>query len=646
MKKNNAAHDLPAKAALWLAGALTLIMALHVTHLPAWILALFAAAAAWRWLIETRRIALPSRWLLAPLTIIVSAGVFIASGTLLGREAGVALLAAMAALKLLEARSVRDGAVLTSLGLLLLMAVLLYMQDLFTAAYVSVALLVLLAAQLAVHGRTAALSPAVALRLVARMMMQSVPMMLVLFVLFPRIPGPLWALPRDAHSARTGLSDRMEPGSISNLIQSSEVAFRVRFASIIPKPAQMYWRGPVLWRFDGRAWTGGTELALAQPPYQLIGTRVDYSVTLEAHGTRSLFALDLPADVRGVTDTYELKRAEAVNERLIYSIASFLDYRTPPLTPDEQARYLALPATGNERARALAASWREQQGDDAALVQTALAMYRADAFYYTLQPPLLGSNSIDDFLFQTRRGFCEHYASSLVFLMRAAGIAARVVTGYQGGEANGGYTIVRQSDAHAWAEVWLPARGWTRVDPTAAVAPQRVEQGLYAAADNANELPFLARRGESLWRAVALTWDRANNAWNQWVLAYGPKRQKEFLSGLGFGRVDWQQMVIAMIVALFTIMLVAILFTQLRRRRKLDPVARAYQQFCDKLARRGLPRAAHEGPLDFTQRIARERPNIAAQILQIGKLYAGLRYGSVQQPRERELRQLVKAVKV
>ena len=641
--KAPARRDLSSSAALWLVAALALIMALHVTHLPTWVSGLFALAAAWRAIIETRKLALPPRWLLVTLTIIVSAGVFVIGGTLLGREAGVALLAAMAALKLLEARNVRDGAVITSLGLLLLMAVLLYGQDLFTAAYVLVALLVLLVAQLAVHARTSMLAPGAALRLVSRMMLQAVPIMLILFVLFPRIPGPLWALPRDAHSGRTGLSDHMEPGSISDLIQSSEVAFRVRFAGAVPKPAQLYWRGPVLWRFDGRAWTGGTDREPATPPYKTIGERVDYFVTLEAHGMRSLFALDLPADARAVTDTFELKRAEPVNERLHYSMASYLQYQTPPLTPGERARYLALPETGNDRARALASSWREKH-DDGALVQAALSMFRSETFFYTLHPPLLGANSVDDFLFNSRRGFCEHYASSFVFLMRAAGIPARVVTGYQGGETNGDYTIVRQSDAHAWAEVWLDKSGWTRVDPTAAVAPQRVEQGLFAATDEAKELPFLVRRGDSLWRSTALLWDRANNTWNQWVLAYGPERQKEFLSGFGFGQVDWQHMVIAMIAALTTVLVGALLFTQRRQRNNLDPVARAYQLFCDKLARRGLPRAAHEGPIDYTQRVARERPTIAAQILLIGELYAGLRYGSAQQPRERELYEQVKAL--
>lgn len=644
MRSAKTAPTLSTTAALWLAVSLALIMALHATHLPPWISALFAAAAVWRWLMATRGFAPLSRGVLVPLTLLVSAGVFLQGGTLLGREVGVSLLAAMAALKLLEARTVRDGAVLTSLGLLLLMAVLLYTQDLLTAAAVIFALSLLLVAQLAVHSHAATFAPKPALRLIGRMLLQSLPIMLVLFILFPRIPGPLWSLPRDAHTGRSGLSESMAPGSISQLIQSPAVAFRVQFNGAAPEVAQMYWRGPVLENFDGRTWTRGSEKMVSERPYELLSKRIEYRVMLEPHGLRSLFALDLPATESGLTESYELKRSDPVHERMLYSMTSFLDFRTPPVGSAERSRNLALPNSGNGRARALALSWRAQQQGDANVARHALAWFSSEAFYYTLQPPLLGAEIVDDFLFNTRRGFCEHYASSFVFLMRAAGIPARVVTGYQGGEANGGYTIVRQSDAHAWAEIWLPERGWTRIDPTAAVAPQRVEQGLHAAIEDADELPFLARRSGSFWRAATLAWDRVNNAWNIGVLAYGPERQKEFLSRLGFGRVDWQQMVIAMFAALTIILLIGLLFAQRKMRKKIDPIALAYHRFCDKLARRGLVRAQHEGPLQFTQRAAREHHDVGSHFIQIGNLYANLRYGAAQPVQVDELRRLVDAL--
>jgi hypothetical protein len=252
---------------------------------------------------------------------------------------------------------------------------------------------------------------------------------------------------------------------------------------------------------------------------------------------------------------------------------------------------------------------------------------------------------VDEFLFDTRLGFCEHYTGSFVFLMRAAGIPARVVTGYQGGELNGlgDYLMVRQSDAHAWAEVWLQAKGWVRVDPTAAVAPERVEQGLYAAVADPNALPFLTRRDNAWWRQIILVWDVLNNAWNESVLAYGPERQRELLSNIGFWSMDWPGMTVALVLSLIGAGLVMVGLQAWYRRAAVDPVAGAYQRFCAKLARRGLAREAHEGPLDFAERLTRRRPDLAAQVRLIGRLYARLRYGRpTSEDLVRRLRRLVR----
>jgi hypothetical protein len=225
--------------------------------------------------------------------------------------------------------------------------------------------------------------------------------------------------------------------------------------------------------------------------------------------------------------------------------------------------------------------------------------------------------------------------------MRSAGVPARVITGYQGGERNelGDYLIVRQSDAHAWAEVWLEGRGWARVDPTAAVAPARVQDGLYAAVADPDQLPFLVRRGgDSEWlRQLALSWDSLNNSWNEWVLAYGPDRQKEFLSGLGFGPVDWGKMTVGMTVLLGGFGLI-VAGLRWRVRAVRDPVARAWLRCCARLARRGLARGPHEGPLAFAVRVAASRPELAEPVWEIARLYAALRYGPVAPPAD--LRQL------
>lgn len=616
----------------WLIAALGFTVLPHLGHLPVWAGILVFGVAAWRgWIIGNPRMKLPGRWLRISLTLLVVLAVLLSFKTLFGREAGVALLAAMMAMKLLEARTHRDGLVLLLLGYFLVMSNLLYSQSPLMAIYLFGVVIVLLAAQIMVRRQHVALPTRGALRLSLRLSLQALPVMLILFVLFPRIPGPLWGLPKDAHSGLTGLDDKMTPGAISQLIASPEVAFRVRFAGPVPPANQLYWRGPVLWRYDGTSWTRSLDLPRQRFPYTVQGKSIDYTVVLQPHGNRWLFALELPYSLppdSGLTTAFEMLRRNPVNELMRYPVRSYPHYQTGDLEPVWRWRALQLPP-GNPRARALALEWRATQAEPAGVVRTALAYIREQDFFYTLEPPAeLVEHNIDHFLFDTRRGFCEHFASSFVFLMRAAGIPARVVTGYQGGEINtlGGYFIVRQSDAHAWAEVWLQGQGWTRVDPTAAVSPARIEGGIQAAIDPVS-LPFMARRGVSWLHELALSWDTLNTLWNEWVLAYGPDLQREFLSGLGFGPIDGWGMTIGMIVALGLLIALFAAAHLLSRRAAADPAVRLYERFCARLARRGLMRQAHEGPLDFTARAALRYPQWAAQLRRIGQLYASLRYG-------------------
>ncbi len=617
----------------WLGVALTLAMLPHLTRLPPWLGGVFLVALLWRGLAARGRLPLPHRLLLLPITLGVGAGVLVGFGTVFGREAGVALLAAMTALKILEARSRRDGLVLVLLGYLLVMANLLSTQNLIACVHLLGVVLVLCAAQTAVVSPGVLAAPRELLRFCARLLALSAPFMVVLFLLFPRLPGPLWNLPKDATSGRTGLSEEMSPGDISRLSLSGAVAFRVSFEGEAPPQEQLYWRGPVLWLFDGRTWTRPTERAAGGLEYRALGESVDYVVTLEPHGRRWLFALDLPARVPKntvVSTDFQLLRREPVDEVLRYPMRSYPSHATGPLRPWERRMALQLPKVGNPKARELAARWREQDPDPATLAAKALAAFHDQPFHYTLTPPLLiGADSVDEFLFQSRQGFCEHYAGSFVFLMRAAGVPARVVTGYQGGERNtlGDYWIVRQADAHAWAEVWLPEMGWTRVDPTAAVAPERVGRGLFAALSDPAEVSFLARRGESWLRRLALGWDAVNNAWNQWVLAYGSERQQRLLAGLGLAALGGAGLVAALLAGLGAVGLVLAGLWLWRQRRGADPVTRAWKRFCARLARRGLARQAHEGPVDFVERVAKARPDLAERARTIGRLYAQLRYG-------------------
>ena len=626
-------------ALIWLLATLGMAVAPYVSELPIWLTPLFYAMVVWRGFIALRNQPLPSRWLLLLLVLLTGAGVLMEYRTLLGRDAGVALLTAMTACKLLETRGLRDGVVLVFLGYLLVMSNLLYSQEILMVAWLFAVVVVMLAAQTMIYRQHAGLTGFAPLRLAGKMLVQAIPVMLILFVLFPRIPGPLWGLPKDAYQGRTGLSEEMSPGSVSELSKSDEVAFRVRFVGPPPPPNQWYWRGPVLWNFDGRKWTRHEELpANTAIAFTAEGAPVDYAVIMEPSNRRWLLALDLPASLpprAGMTPSFQLLRDQPVNEVYRYEVRSYPRYRTGALTTLERNRALRLPGRGNPRARELALEWRARDARPEALVNAALTLFREQAFYYTLTPPLLGTDSVDDFLFRTRQGFCEHYASAFAFLMRAAGVPTRIVTGYQGGERNalGDYLIVRQADAHAWTEVWLPERGWVRVDPTGAVVPNRIQEGLYAAVADPGSLPFLMRRGgHGAWlRQLALGWDSLNSSWNEWVLAYGPDRQKELLSGLGFGPVDWGEMTVAMIVALSGF---GLMFAGLRWRSRLarDPVARSWQRFCARLARRGLARGSHEGPLAFAERVAEQRPEWAAPVREIGKLYSALRYGPVVPP--------------
>ncbi len=619
---------------LYLLLSLVMVAAPHVFHLPWWIIALAATLFAWRVHLAHARLAMPHRWLVILVALAGLIGVFLTYRSIFGREAGVALLVIMLGLKLLESRTLRDAMLLTFLGYFLVITNFLYEQTIPTALYMVACTVVITASMLSLHYSRAEPTFRVHLRTAGVLLAQSVPLMLVLFLLFPRVPGPLWGLPQDAFTGVSGLSDTMSPGSLSNLILSDAVAFRVKFESSIPRRDNLYWRGPVMWDFDGRTWSAPRFFYPASGP-EVTGDPVNYEVTLEPHSKRWMFALDLPGKVppRAFLSTdYQIYSVRPVNNRLRYDMTSMLN---PVFGLGENSlalrRALQLPAGANPQARELARELRAKHSDDGAIVDEVLSMFRNQKFFYTLTPPLLGQHSVDEFLFSTRSGFCEHYSSAFTVLMRAAGIPARVVTGYQGGEINdfGHYLIVRQSDAHAWTEIWLKNRGWVRVDPTSAVSPSRVSAGISAAIPRSEALPMLVR-GDIEWlRQLRLSWDFMSNTWNQWVLGYTPERQRWLLENVGVDNATWQKMaavlfcVAGVIVAIFT----AIALRQLKDRVR-DPVKIAYLRFCDKLRRRGLPRDPAEGPLDYAHRLERQRPDLASAAAAITRLYVALRYGA------------------
>jgi transglutaminase-like putative cysteine protease len=460
-----------------------------------------------------------------------------------------------------------------------------------------------------------------------------VPLALLLFVFFPRLSGAFWAIPR-SDVALSGLSDTMTPGSIGKLATSYDAAFRVQFSGAAPPSPERYWRGPVLHEFDGQSWRRMPAELSAKPAREYLGRPYRYRVQLEASHQRWWFALDTPTqapDAR-VLLTYDdmLLGAEPLREPASFDEVSYTHTRTTqPLEGAARRRDTALPRSGNPRTHELAQKMRERVGSDAALVEAVLDYLRTGGFIYSLEPERLGADAIDDFLFRTRVGFCGHYASAFVVLMRAAGVPARVVTGYLGGEwiPYGGYFLVRQSDAHAWAEVWLEGRGWTRVDPTAVVAPDRLLRGIL------DLMPQELSAGARLLHAspwlneLVQRWDAANAWWTNHVVKFDYEAQLGLLEKLGIRSPDARALGWAFMLALC--LWLAVIAWQVGRSfrpARPDPLARAYARLCRKLARIAS-RAPHEGPLAFGAALVAKRPELRASVLPLLERYAELRYG-------------------
>lgn len=587
------------------------------------------------------------RWLMLPLLALGVWNVWRLYGVPIGQQPGVALLVSMTGLKLLEIRRRRDILVLVYLGWFAIATQFFFESGLLMSAYLLLVALLLATLLMQLNRRHFDRSVFDSLRRGLLMAAQGLPAMLLLFYLFPRFDSPLWNLHIEG-AGLSGLDDNLTMGDISNLSLSSEAAFRASgFADGPPPPAQRYWRGPVLWDTDGRHWQAG-ELSTAGLPDGLraTGKPLDYEIMLEPSGRRWLYALDLPARIppgSRLGRDFVLHWPTPIRKRFRYEVGSYIDATNVTLSAIERQRASAVPADISQRVRDFAT--RQREGRTAiAYVQRILDHYRQQPFVYTLKPPRLGRHAVDEFLFETRKGFCEHYASSFVILMRLGGIPARIVTGYQGGEYNphGDFLLIRQSDAHAWAEIWLGDSGWMRVDPTAAVAPERIERPLDndIAGDGA---PVRFRLdGDSLLggllREARWLGDSVQLGWSRWVVNFDRTRQRNLLGALG---LDWlklpQLIVLAVVSSLLMIGLLAWML-QKGRRRRVDPIARQYARFNRRLARAGVQRRPWEGPFDLQKRIEKERPTLAAATRPIIQLYIRLRYA--REPRDDDARRL------
>lgn len=618
----------------WTMAGLAAALAPHLLHLQAWVTLFVLAICAWRLTAELRDWRLPGAWLRGVIALAVTAGVVLRYTTITGLDGGTALLALMSALKLLETRAPRDHTVLIFIGWFLCLASFLYAQGVATVLWVLPTVWLLAAALLVVSRRGEDGPRLRPFRTTGAMLAKAAPVALVLFLFFPRLAGSFWGAP-SAERALSGLTDEMSPGDISDLTLNDVVAFRVRFNGDPPPPPLRYWRGTVMSEFDGYTWSRGDAQSYFLPPVRHEGAPVDYTVTLEPTGQRMLFALDMVQSWTPGLATqswdFGLRTRAPVNAVLQYEARSYPRYRAGPvLAAGLRNRNLQLPRGRNTRTLELAERMRAAAAGDSDYVRAVLDMFRTQDFYYTLTPPGLERDSVDDFLFNTRQGFCGHYASAFTTMMRAAGIPARVVGGYQGGDWNplGGYLIVRQSHAHAWSEVWLPGSGWTRVDPTGAIAPERIERGIEASFPDEELLPGgLMRDSEFFWQA-GMIWDNVNARWNDWVVQFSRLRQEELLTDLGFDDPDWRAFGVALGLGLVAamVLLFAWLAWEFRPKRR-DPPAASYARFVRRLARRGIELPTGEAPRDFAKRVRRLRPDLGTESLAITELYLRLRYG-------------------
>ncbi|RRJ84913.1 transglutaminase TgpA family protein [Aestuariirhabdus litorea] len=639
-------HQIPRTALFWLLACQLLVVLPHLSRLPVWVTVLVVSCVSWRLMIFTGRWGYPARWLKAVLLLSAVAAIQWRYRSLVGLDAGGCLLIVAFVLKLLEMKSLRDAYLVIFLSCFVVVIALLYDQTLVSSLLALLSLLVIVAAAVGLNQGGLQERPLAAVRKAAVMLLQAIPLAAVLFVLVPRVP-PLWSVEPPGNQARTGLSDSMAPGDIAQLTQSDELVFRATFEGRIPQQPQLYWRALNLAYFDGRRWSqlpdqrdrrrfqlNAPPSAVLSPERQALGDEVSYRIIQEPTGQPWLFALDMvSAPVRGAVLTRDsrLLSPDPIKQRYSYRLRSALSYRLDTELPDwMRTFYLQLPDSGNDQARALAQRLsREEGGEGAAFISRILQRFRQQQYFYTLRPPVLQGDTIDQFLFESRRGFCAHYAGALVFMARAAGIPARVVAGYQGGELNAeaGVVQVRQFDAHAWAELWLPESGWVRVDPTAAVAPDRIEQNLQRAVAGegsfleGSPLSALRYRDIPILNRLRLQLDMLEYYWHLNVLDFDQTRQqgllRDWLGGADLGRVT----VALLVAAAIALSLLGGWGWWQQRQPRLDPLSAAYLRFCQRLRERGIERAVGEGPLDFMHRIQRQSPALGAVAEQVTRLY-------------------------
>lgn len=660
---------------IWLLAAQLVVMLPFAFYLPVWLIPVMLASTYWRIRVIKGHSAQPG--LIARMFVVVlgGLGVLLSGMPLVSLDAMVSFLLLGFAFKSLEVIRQRDALVVVFIGYFLVAIQFLFSQSMLAGAYGAISLIVLTGALIANQQSPAQQlsqnATRSSLKMASLMLIQCLPLMVLVFVFMPRF-SPLWSIPNFDTQAKTGITDRMAPGDIANLSKSDELAFRVSFKGRKPTSDEMYWRGLVLNHFDGKSWqqfeeqydTHELKLRLQyEQPWQpeqvaVAGEPFEYEALYEKTGQSWLFTLTPTVAVEGklsLFGDYRVMSNSEIQSPLMMRALAYPDSRRDlALTPTARRAALQLPASGDPRSRALARELRDSVGSDQEYVTLVSQRFTDQAYYYTLHPPLLGdTDTIDKFLFDSLRGFCSHYAGSLVFMMRAVGIPARIVVGYLGGQwnKNGDYLSVHQFDAHAWTEVWLEGQGWKRVDPTAMVAPSRVEGGLEAALEY--EGSFLE---DQLFSAHKLKWldgirqklDSIQYGWRRWVLGYDGESQADLLKSIldKLSSIPLAVLVGGLFAGIFLLWFV--LLGLMNRQNYEAYEHQLYRKFCARLAKQGIIRETPQTPSEFSAFASGEWPDKAEVIQAFTLLYQQICYvpeGATNTEQSvREMKRLLRAL--
>ena len=653
LKSNLSIHTL-------LPGALFITMLPHLYSTTAVFSLFIFLILLWFTLHTLGIFSLPGKLFRFALVIIAITLLVLNFGLIFSQKAALTLLCIMVSLKFFEIKNELDRRnifLVIFLGYFILVTHFLYTQDI-TLGLFSLLNVIVLTLFLSAFNRKPQKSFSLIehLRLLSQLFFKALPIAIVLFLFFPRIPGPLWSLPNDGQKSSTGLSDKMFPGSVTELSESNEIAFRVDFHTQgLPPPAhKLYWRGPVLTQTDGFLWTQRPQSSLkkyAKDLQEIVHNTdqpVSYTVTLEPHQKKWLFALEMPVTLHGDTikgfhfsNDLQLLNKTNINQLTQYRVTSMTEFVLTQVTDNELHEALSLPGSYNPKTRALGLQWRQNISNDKQIVATALNYFKNNPFYYTKKPDAMVDNPSDQFLFDKKRGFCEHYASSFVILMRAAKIPARVVTGYQGMEKNelGNYYLVRQSNAHAWAEVWLANEGWVRIDPTGMIPPERIEPDIFDtnlerlnfSSLNIPNLSILSSQQKTtlynFWKQVNQSIDNIKHSWNNWILGYDQSKQNLLLTLMGLN-ANWQTLIFLLMGGIILILILLQLISFYLQYQKIDPVYSHYVKFINHLNKMGMSLRLSEGPAAIQHQAVKRFPELKKPIQRIIQNYILIRYAS------------------